>query len=134
MKAPDGPASDGPKPASEMVAARNDAVLRELPFDDTQDFADATRGFIGTIEDAHILGDRGRPVWTLKTFRFLDSETAPPTVNPSLWRQARLNMNHGLFEVVPGVYQVRGFDIANMTLDEGREGVIIVEPRRKPIT
>jgi alkyl sulfatase BDS1-like metallo-beta-lactamase superfamily hydrolase len=127
MKAPDGPASDGPKPASEQVAARNAAVLRELPFADTQDFADATRGFIGTIDDAHIVGDRGRVVWTLKTFRFLDSETAPATVNPSLWRQARLNMNHGLFEVVPGVYQVRGFDIANMTLVEGTRGVIVVD-------
>ncbi len=127
MKTPDGPASDGPKPASDRVAAHNAAVLDALPFGDTQDFADAARGFLGTIEDAHILGDRGRVVWTLKTFRFLDSETAPPTVNPSLWRQARLNMAHGLFEVVPGVYQVRGFDIANMTLIEGTRGVIVVD-------
>ena len=127
MKAPDGPTSDGPKPASREVAALNAAVLDALPFADTQDFADAARGFIGTIEDAHILGERGRAVWTLKTFKFLDNETAPPTVNPSLWRQARLNMHHGLFEVVPGVYQVRGLDIANMTLIEGTSGVIVVD-------
>ena len=52
---------------------------------------------------------------------------APATVNPSLWRQSRLNMHHGLFEVVPGVYQVRGLDIANMTLIEGDTGVIVVD-------
>jgi alkyl sulfatase BDS1-like metallo-beta-lactamase superfamily hydrolase len=52
---------------------------------------------------------------------------APVTVDPSLWRQSRLNMQHGLFEVVPGVYQVRGFDIANMTLIEGDGGVIVVD-------
>ena len=55
------------------------------------------------------------------------SEEAPPTVDPSLWRQSRLNMHHGLFEVVPGVYQVRGLDIANMTLIEGDSGVIVVD-------
>ena len=57
----------------------------------------------------------------------LREEKAPPTVDPSLWRQSRLNMNHGLFEVVPGVYQVRGLDIANMTLIEGDSGVIVVD-------
>jgi alkyl sulfatase BDS1-like metallo-beta-lactamase superfamily hydrolase len=79
MKEPDGPASDGPKPASQRVAARNAAVLDALPFGDTQDFADAARGFLGSIEDAHILGDRGRAVWTLKTFRFLDTKSAAST-------------------------------------------------------
>jgi alkyl sulfatase BDS1-like metallo-beta-lactamase superfamily hydrolase len=63
----------------------------------------------------------------MKTYAFQRDEIAPPTVNPSLWRQARLNTTHGLFEVVPGVYQVRGFDIANMTLIEGQKGVIIAD-------
>ena len=58
---------------------------------------------------------------------FCPTRQAPPTVNPSLWRQSRLNMQHGLFEVVPGVYQVRGLDIANMTLIEGDSGVIVVD-------
>ena len=58
-------------------------------------------------------------VWSLEPYGFLSAEQAPPTVDPSLWRQSRLNMHHGLFEVVPGVYQVRGLDIANMTLIEG---------------
>ena len=66
-------------------------------------------------------------VWSLEPYGFLSAEQAPPTVDPSLWRQSRLNMHHGLFEVVPGVYQVRGLDIANMTLIEGDSGVIVVD-------
>lgn len=67
-------------------------------------------------------------VWSLEPYGFLSSAEAPPTVNPSLWRQSRLNMRHGLFEVVPGVYQVRGLDISNMTLVEGTSGVIVIDP------
>jgi len=127
MTASEGAARDGPKPASASVARRNAAVLDQLPFHDKQDFGDARRGFLGTIEDAHIVGEAGRAVWTMRTYEFQRDEAAPESVNPSLWRQARLNTIHGLFEVVPGIYQVRGFDIANMTLVEGRTGVIVVD-------
>lgn len=127
MTASEGSAPEGPKPASGSVTRQNAAVLRELPFDDTQDFEDARHGFLGTIEDAHIVGPTGRVVWTMRTYGFQRDEAAPPSVNPSLWRQARLNAIHGLFEVVPGIYQVRGFDIANMTLIEGQSGVIVVD-------
>ncbi|MFN3744419.1 MAG: alkyl/aryl-sulfatase [Hyphomicrobiaceae bacterium] len=139
MSKSEGAASDGPKPPSECVARQNAAVLDALPFSDTQDFEDARRGFLGTIEDAHIVGETGRAVWSMRPYAFQIPETSPPTVNPSLWRQARLNAIHGLFEVVPGLYQVRGFDIANMTLIEGRAGVVIVdaltaiEPARKAL-
>ncbi|WP_022723512.1 alkyl/aryl-sulfatase [Rhodopseudomonas sp. B29] len=115
------------KDASAPVIARHQAVLDELPFSDTRDFDEAARGFLGTIEDAAITAAQGRTVWSLKPYRFLSYETAPATVDPSLWRQSRLNMHHGLFEVVPGVYQVRGLDIANMTLIEGDRGVIVVD-------
>lgn len=127
MSMSEGATSSDLKPAEESVVRQNAAVLGALPFGDTQDFDDARRGFLGTIEDAHIVGDTGRVVWTMKTYGFQRDETAPPTVNPSLWRQARLNTIHGLFEVVPGIYQVRGFDIANMTLVEGKSGVIVVD-------
>ena len=127
MAASEGAAPEGPKPASAAVVRQNAAVLDALPFGDTGDFEDARRGFLGTIEDAHIVGDTGRAVWTMKTYGFQREEAAPPTVNPSLWRQARLNTIHGLFEVVPGVYQVRGFDIANMTLVEGEKGVVVID-------
>jgi alkyl sulfatase BDS1-like metallo-beta-lactamase superfamily hydrolase len=116
-----------PKQASASVIASQAAMLNALPFSDTADFDEASRGFIGTLDHARIANPQGRVVWSLEPYGFLADETAPPTVNPSLWRQSRLNMNHGLFEVVPGVYQVRGFDIANMTLIEGDGGVIVLD-------
>src|SRR5712672_2303721 len=116
-----------PKQASAPVIAQHAATLKALPFSDTRDFDDAKRGFLGTIENAGITNFQGRTVWSLEPYGFLSTEEAPPTVDPSLWRQSRLNMNHGLFEVVPGVYQVRGLDIANMTLIEGDSGVIVVD-------
>jgi alkyl sulfatase BDS1-like metallo-beta-lactamase superfamily hydrolase len=120
-------AGQAPKDAAPSVVAQHAAMLDALPFSDTADFDDAARGFLGTIENAHIANPQGRVVWSLEPYGFLSSEDAPATVNPSLWRQSRLNMRHGLFEVVPGVYQVRGLDIANMTLIEGDAGVIVVD-------
>ena len=116
-----------PKDASASVIAQQAAMLQALPFSDTADFDDASRGFLGTLEHARITSAQGRVVWCLEPYGFLSEEEAPVTVNPSLWRQSRLNMNHGLFEVVPGVYQIRGLDIANMTLIEGDTGVIVVD-------
>jgi len=119
--------SEAPKEASVSVVARHAATLKALPFSDTNDFDDASRGFLGTLENARITSAQGRVVWSLEPYGFLADAEAPATVDPSLWRQSRLNMNHGLFEVVPGVYQVRGLDIANMTLIEGERGVIVVD-------
>jgi alkyl sulfatase BDS1-like metallo-beta-lactamase superfamily hydrolase len=116
-----------PKDASPAVIAQHQATLNALPFSDTADFDDAARGFLGTIEHAKITSESGRTVWSLEPYGFLADTEAPATVNPSLWRQSRLNMHHGLFEVVPGVYQVRGLDIANMTLIEGDTGVIVLD-------
>jgi alkyl sulfatase BDS1-like metallo-beta-lactamase superfamily hydrolase len=119
--------TETPKDASASVVAQHAAMQNALPFSDTSDFDDAARGFLGTIENARITSASGRVVWSLEPYGFLSSAEAPPSVNPSLWRQSRLNMSHGLFEVVPGVYQVRGLDIANMTLIEGNSGVIVVD-------
>lgn len=116
-----------PKQASAPVMAQHAATLKALPFSDARDFDEAARGFLGTVENARIASAQGRVVWSLEPYGFLSEAEAPPTVDPSLWRQSRLNMNHGLFEVVPGVYQVRGLDIANMTLIEGDSGVIVVD-------
>ena len=118
---------ESPKDASASVVAQHAAMLKALPFSDTADFDDAARGFLGSIDNAKITSAQGRSVWSLEPYGFLSDADAPATVNPSLWRQSRLNMNHGLFEVVPGVYQVRGLDIANMTLIEGDAGVIVVD-------
>ena len=70
----------------------------------------------------------GRVIFSLKDYAFLAHEQAPDTVNPSLWRQARLNMNNGLFQVTDRIYQVRGFDISNMTIIEGSRGLIVIDP------
>ena len=122
-----GPA-ENPKDATPTTEAQNRAVLEALPFDDTQDFEDARRGFLGSLPDVEIRNDKGRVVWSLKEYAFLGDEQAPPTVNPSLWRQARLNMSHGLFYVTDRIYQIRGFDISNMTLIEGDRGLIVIDP------
>jgi len=126
-EAPKDGAHDKPKDATPSVIAQHEAMLQALPFDDTADFDDAARGFLGSIDNATITSAQGRVVWSLEPYGFLATDAAPATVNPSLWRQSRLNMQHGLFEVVPGVYQVRGLDIANMTLIEGDTGVIVVD-------
>src|SRR3954447_18688495 len=116
-----------PKDATASVVKQHAATRAALPFSDTRDFDDASRGFLGTRDNARIASEAGRVVWSLEPYGFLSEEEAPPTVDPSLWRQSRLNMNHGLFEVVPGVYQARGLDIANMTLIEGERCVIVVD-------
>src|SRR4030081_1354512 len=119
--------SEAPKEASVSVVAQHAATLRALPFSDTRDFDEASRGFLGTLENARIANTQGRVVWSLEPYGFLSDAKAPPTVDPSLWRQSRLNMNHGLFEVVSGVYQIRGLVIANITLIEGERGLAVVD-------
>src|ERR1700742_3362098 len=121
------PSREMPKQASASVVEQHAATLKALPFSDTRDFDEAVRGFLGTIDNARITSAAGRVVWSLEPYGFLAAVDAPATVDPSLWRQSRLNMNHGLFEVLPGIYQIRGLDIANMTLIEGDTGVIVVD-------
>ena len=98
-----------------------------LPLDDTTDFDDAARGFIGAMVPCVITSDDGRVVWDNDAYGFLD-EDCPDTAHPSLWRQSQLCAKQGLFEVTDGIYQVRGLDLSNMTLVEGDEGVIVIDP------
>ncbi|KAJ5168102.1 uncharacterized protein N7482_003696 [Penicillium canariense] len=93
----------------------------------SEDFENADRGFMGSIEPCTIQNKSGHTVWDIKTFAFLEND-CPETVNAKLWRQGQLTAKHGLFEVTKGTYQVRGFDISNMTIVEGRTGVIIIDP------
>ena len=95
--------------------------------DELQEAEFATRGFIGTREDPRIMAGDGRVVWDLNAYRFLDSPDAVRTVNPGLLRHQRLLARHGLFKVAERVYQVRGFDLANMTLVQGEHGWIIID-------
>ncbi|MBW8182716.1 MBL fold metallo-hydrolase [Shewanella sp. NR704-98] len=114
-------------PASSYTIEANRQQLEKLPFDDTQDFTDAKRGFIASLPDLKVSGSQGETIWNNSGYRFIEGE-APSSVNPSLWRQASLNNIQGLFEVTKGVYQIRGFDLANMTVIEGKSGWIIVDP------
>ena len=119
--------SQDPKPAEPAVKALNNAFLSKLPFADRADFEDVTHGFVATLPDALVRGPSGNVIWSQKDFAFLEKD-APDSVNPSLWRQAQLNHSHGLFKVVDGLYQIRGFDISNMTLIEGDTGLIVIDP------
>jgi alkyl sulfatase BDS1-like metallo-beta-lactamase superfamily hydrolase len=116
-----------PRPASESVRAANAALLGTLPFDDANDFEDARRGLLGRLDPCIIRAADGRVVWDNDSYRFLEGD-APDTVNPSLWRQSILVAMDGLFEVVPGIYQVRGFDLSNITFVEGKTGVLVIDP------
>ncbi len=120
--------TNSPKPASVETQSLNKAILTELPFSNQKDFADAQKGFIATFPDLTIKTPEGHTVWSLKDYAFLKKMPAPATVNPSLWRQANLNMNNGLFKVTDNIYQVRGFDLANMDIIEGNTGLIIIDP------
>lgn len=114
--------------ATDATRQVQDRALQSLPPEEQLDFDEAQRGFIGTIPDAEIRDAYGRLVWSMADYAFLDETTAPPTANPALWRQARLNRLHGLFEVTSRIYQVRGFDLSNMTLIEGDSGLIVIDP------
>lgn len=98
-----------------------------FPFDDTQDFDDTERGFIAKATTRQITAADGRVVWDLDAYRFLD-EAPADTAHPSLWRQGQLLIRDGLFEVVPGIYQLRGFDLSVMSVIEGETGVIVIDP------
>jgi alkyl sulfatase BDS1-like metallo-beta-lactamase superfamily hydrolase len=113
--------------ATEATRRAIAAVSERLPMHDRQDFADVERGFVGRSEQRQVKAADGRVVWDLDAYRFLDG-SAPDTANPSLWRQSQLVARDGLFEVVPGIYQVRGHDLSNISFVEGDRGVIVIDP------
>jgi alkyl sulfatase BDS1-like metallo-beta-lactamase superfamily hydrolase len=98
-----------------------------LPFEDTRDFDDADRGFIAALSPCVVKAADGRVVWDNDAYSFLTGP-APTSVHPSLWRQSTLVAKQGLYEVVPGIYQVRGFDLSNISFIEGDTGVIVIDP------
>ena len=117
----------GHTPATPVTAAANEQVLGELPFSDEQDFADSRRGLMASDPELRVKNAKGKTIWNQPAYGFIRGK-APASVNPSLWRQAKLNNIHGLFKVTEGVYQLRGFCLANMTLIDGKSGWIVVDP------
>ena len=140
-----------PKAPTALTTSENAAVLDDLPFENTDDFDFATRGFIDKLPDTWKIPESPNPIkdgsiWNLEQYQFLLDKNgevaeiptgveeknqlpdAPDSVNPSLWRISQLNMQHGLYEVKPGIYQVRGYDLAEITLVEGDNGWILIDP------
>ncbi len=128
LGAPPVSAQTAPKPPEPSTLQANADMAKTLPFADRRDFDDAMRGFIATVPDALVPGAGPRPAWSMKPYDFLKADVPADTVNPSLWRQAQLNAMHGLFQVTDRVYQVRGFDLANMTIVEGDSSLIVIDP------
>nr|WP_197504612.1 alkyl sulfatase dimerization domain-containing protein [Mycobacterium sp. 852002-51163_SCH5372311] len=113
------------KPPTDVIASAHSE--HALPFEDTTDFDNADRGYIAALTPCVVKAADGRVVWDNDVYSFLDGP-APTSVHPSLWRQSTLTARQGLYEVVPGIYQVRGLDISNMTFVEGDTGIIVIDP------
>ncbi|WP_248557378.1 alkyl/aryl-sulfatase [Paraburkholderia terrae] len=120
------------KPATRATLDINRQYAEFLSFADAQDFEDASRGLVATLPEPVIIKGTGDyPAWNLQQFAFISGgpeNNSPPTVNPSLWRNAKLNMHHGLFQVVDGIWQVRGYDLSVMSIIRGNQGYIVVDP------
>ncbi len=117
------------KDASTYTVEINSALYSLLDFSDTQEAEFATRGLIDAPETLELTNEAGDVIWSQAAYSFLnDYSEAPATVNPSLWENTKNNHAYGLFEVVAGIYQVRGYDMANLTLIEGENGWIVFDP------
>ncbi len=115
------------KPASAATIAAQHAQAAALPIEDGRDADFAARGFVASRADPLIKAADGHTVWNLGAYDFV-AGAAPATVNPSLWRHIGLLRRHGLFKVAAGVWQVRGFDVSNMTVVAGVTGWILIYP------
>jgi alkyl sulfatase BDS1-like metallo-beta-lactamase superfamily hydrolase len=118
----------GKLPSAATVAYR-ESVRAKLPFDDERDFAEAHRGFLAAPDYRQILAEDGHVAWDMGKYDFLLSGDDFDSIHPSLQRQAILNMEYGLYEVVPDhIYQVRGFDLANVSFIKSDTGWIVFDP------
>ena len=116
-----------PKPATRAVLEEHAQARATLPFHDERDFEQARHGYLGGVDPCVVRAADGRVVWDNDSYGFVTGD-APDSVHPSLWRQSTLVAMQGLFEVVPGIYQVRGLDLSNMTIVEGDTGVLVIDP------
>ena len=127
----EGADKQGHTSATPATVRLNKQVLETLPFEDETDFENARRGFVAQDSSLIIQNEEGTKLWDMPEYSFIEYQkggNAPGSANPSLWRQAALNNIHGLFKVSDGIYQLRGFDLANMTIIESDTGWIIVDP------
>ncbi len=117
------------KDATEYTVKVNSALYSQLDFENTTEYDFAIKGLIDAPESLEIKDENGKVVWSQKAYAFVDGYTkAPDTVNPSLWENTKNNHAYGLFKVCENIYQVRGYDMANLTLIKGDTGWIVFDP------
>jgi len=116
------------KPPSEHTLKVFEEARKSLPFSDRRDFKEQERGLIAERKDLKIMADSGNVAWDMERYQFLNEPEKINSVHPSLLRMSQLNMNFGLYEVIPGIYQVRGFDLAQITFVKGKTGWIVFDP------
>ena len=116
------------KPPSDHTLAVYEEARNTLPFEDRQDYEEWERGYIAGREELQIMADAGNVAWDMERYQFLNEPEKINSVHPSLLRISQLNMNYGLYEVIPGIYQVRGFDLAQLTFIRGKTGWIVFDP------
>ena len=100
----------------------------KLPFSDIRDFEEQKKGLIAPMKEMKIMADAGHVAWDMERFQFLDKQEEFDSIHPSLLRQSVLNNNYGLYEVIPGIYQVRGFDLSDISFVRGKTGWIVIDP------
>lgn len=127
-------AAEQPKPPSSFTQAAQEQVRQSLPFNDRADFERVEKGLIKRPDNLVIKNDDGTVAWQLGGYDFLKAAKDVASVNPSLLRQAQLNLSYGLFKVTDGIYQVRGYDLANTTFIEGKTGWIVIDTLTTPAT
>ncbi len=129
---PAAPAAGHFDPKGKAPSSFTKAILEKsrssLPFADKRDFEELAKGFIAPMPDLKIKADSGHIAWDMERFQFLNEDREFDSIHPSLLRQSRLNNNYGLYEVVPGIYQVRGVDLSDITFVRGKTGWIVFDP------
>jgi alkyl sulfatase BDS1-like metallo-beta-lactamase superfamily hydrolase len=119
----------GPKEATSSTKQINAELLDSLTFNVTDDFVDAKRGLIAQDPELVVRDVKGNAVWDMAQYSFIkEGSKSPTSVNPSLWRQAQINNIYGLFKVTDHIYQVRGYDVSNISFIEGKTGYIVIDP------
>ena len=125
---PDGHFHPKGKPPSKHTLEVLRKAKETLPFSDQRDFEEQKKGFIAPMEDLKIMADAGHAAWDMERYQFLLDSEDHEGIHPSLHRQSKLNMNYGLYEVIPGIYQVRGFDLSDISFVRGKRGWIVIDP------
>jgi alkyl sulfatase BDS1-like metallo-beta-lactamase superfamily hydrolase len=116
------------KPPSEHTLEVIRKARQTFPFDDTRDYDEAAKGFIAPLDPMVVPADAGGTAWDVERYEWLTKGRDFDSIHPSLQRQSELNQKTGLFEIIPGIYQIRGLDLANLTFVRGKEGWIVFDP------